>query len=167
MLFENHISWKLPKPETYPQAVFGAKRKYDIHTGIDIYVPYGTRVYPIKNGTIINIEWFTGTKSSPQTPWWNDTKAIWIQSENESEVFIYGELDIDETIEIGTKVSTSDCIGTVAEVLKVNKGKNPTTMLHIELYSSIPTETVIWNHNETKPELLLDPTDIIKGLKND
>lgn len=167
MLFESHIKWKLPTPDLYPQAMFGSVRKHDIHTGIDIYVPNNSKVFPIKNGYVVNIEWFTGTKSSPPTPWWNDTKAIWIQTEAEKEVFVYGEIEVNETIKIGTKVSTNDYIGTIAQVLKTNKGINPTTMLHLELYSNIPTETVIWNHDKIKPELLLDPTDILKGLTND
>lgn len=162
MLFENHISWSLPTKETYPQALFAAKRKYDIHTGIDIYVPLHTKVFPIESGKVINIEWFTGKFSKPPTEWWNDTKAVWVQSQN-GMVFVYGE--IETTIKIGDFVSTNTCIGTVLQVLKKEKNKNPLTMLHIELYSNIPKETVIWNHGENQPEGLLNPLDYIEELK--
>jgi len=145
-------------------ARFGAVRKHDIHTGIDIYLPYGTKVYPIEDGVVVNVEWFTGTKSNPPTPWWKDTQAVWVQSSNSNKlVFVYGEIDTD--IAIGTKVSVNDCIGTIAEVLKKDKGKNPTTMLHLELYSDIPEQTVIWNIGEPMPNLLMDPTVYISKIK--
>lgn len=42
--------------------VFGAVRKYDIHTGIDLYCESGDHVYAIEDGIVVNVCHFTGPK---------------------------------------------------------------------------------------------------------
>jgi murein DD-endopeptidase MepM/ murein hydrolase activator NlpD len=43
--------------------VFGAVRKYDIHTGIDLYCELEDPVYAIEDGVVVNVCHFTGSKS--------------------------------------------------------------------------------------------------------
>ena len=138
---------------------FGFNRKHDIHTGVDLYCNPGEKVYPIEDGKVIAIIDFTGTKAD--SPWWNDTRAILI--EGESGVFVYGELT--ETVNVGDVVSTGTSIGEVKTVLLKDKGL-PMTMLHLELYKKGTTDVVWWKLGEAKPESLLDPTVILKEIKN-
>ena len=165
MLFESNVKWTFPTAETYPAGMFGAIRKHNIHTGIDLYVPFGTEVYPIEDGTVINIEWFTGPDSIPPSPWWNATEAVWVCSNNSDRVWVYGEVAANRAvINIGSKVTTKDVIGNVLQVLKKDKGVNPTTMLHLELYSNTPENTVVWELNEPKPDLLCDPMEYFTNV---
>lgn len=163
MLFNKNIHWEFPNTETFPQALFGAMRKHDIHTGIDIYVPEGTDVYPIKSGKVINVEWFTGINSKPPTSWWNDTQAVWVQ-DNDGFVWVYGELM--SSVSIGDTVNQETSLGQIKQVLKKDKQINSTSMLHLELYSAIPNETVVWLHEQEKPDLLLNPLDHIQKIKD-
>lgn len=55
---------------------FGYKRKYDIHTGVDLYCENSTEVFSIENGIVIDLCKFTGFDESP---WWEDTHAIVIK----------------------------------------------------------------------------------------
>lgn len=164
MLFDTQIKWSFPDKDLYPQAQFGAKRKHDIHTGIDIYVPEHTEVYSLIAGKVVNIEWFTGIKSIPPTPWWEDTQAIWVEdmSINPGYVLVYGEIKVNEKIAIGDFVDQDTVLGTIKKVLKKDKGINPTTMLHLELYESKPKETAIWLLDQEKPKGLLNPLNEMK-----
>lgn len=103
---------------------FGAVRKYDIHTGIDLYCEEGSIVSALEDGIVVAVEDFTGTKAN--SPWWNDTKAVLV--EGKSGVICYGE--IEPCVNVGDLIWAGDTIG---KVLKKNKGR-PTTMLHLELY---------------------------------
>jgi murein DD-endopeptidase MepM/ murein hydrolase activator NlpD len=110
------------------QGRFGGVRKFDIHTGVDLYCDDGEPVYAIENGTIVNIIKFTGEDS----PWWFETYAILV--EGNSGVILYGEL-YKPISSIGDKVTSGKQLGCVKRVLINDKGL-PTTMLHIELYES-------------------------------
>lgn len=152
-------TWPVPSvkksiPGKNTQGYFGAIRKYDIHTGIDIYCNPNCEVIAVESGVVKNIEEFTGPSAG--SPWWRETKAVWV--EGDSGVVVYGE--IDPIVNIGDKVSPGDLIGFVKTVLSNNKGL-PMTMLHIELYNKEMTETVWWKHGEEQPETLLDPTDFL------
>lgn len=86
--------WPIPSvvksfPGENTQGYFGAIRKYDIHTGIDIYCNSGCKVLAVESGVVKNVEIFTGPTAG--SPWWNETRAIWV--EGESGVVVYGEVD--------------------------------------------------------------------------
>lgn len=137
---------------------FGVKRKFDVHTGVDLYVQKGTPVFSVESGVVVNIVDFTGKNC--HSNWWMDTKAVFVQGE--SGVVVYGE--IAPHCEVGDSLVTGSLVGVVIPVLKKNKGR-PTTMLHIELLKHGSSHPVTWY--ERKPEVLLDPTPhLLEVAKN-
>jgi murein DD-endopeptidase MepM/ murein hydrolase activator NlpD len=162
--------WDLELPQGDHPGAFGAVRKFDIHTGVDLYCDEGTPVYAVEDGEVIAIEEFTGPNA--ESPWWHETLAVLVKGE--SGVVGYGEVSIGfvPTIEnppfikVGELVKRGDLIGWTKQVLKKDKGK-PMCMLHLELYLPKTTETVWWRKEgekanwwkDTKPPCLLDPTE--------
>lgn len=137
---------------------FGVKRKFDMHTGVDLYCNEGDEVYAIEEGTIVAIEWFTGP--SINMPWWNDTQAVAIRSSNGT--INYGEVKANSDFKVGDRVKEGDVIGWVTPVLKVDKGKVPSTsMLHLELYSEYTGDWALWEVGTEQPSNLLDPTRLL------
>lgn len=108
---------------------FGTQRKYDTHTGIDLYCEEGTPVMSMESGRIVNICDFTGEKAG--SPWWRDTKAVLI--EGESGIILYGEIQPLHYWRRGDQIAEGSIIGHVKTVIKNDKGK-PMTMLHMEWY---------------------------------
>ena len=151
----NNYKHKIP---TEGQASFGGVRKFDIHTGVDLYCNNETLVFAIEDGIVVNIENFTG--ESAGSPWWNETNSILI--EGESGVILYGELK--PLTAIGETIKKGELIGFVVPVLKKDKGVNPTTMLHMELYKHGTRESVWWKLDEPQPSELLDVTKILQNL---
>lgn len=149
--------WPLPGADRYSSyaGMFGAIRKHDIHTGMDIYCDPNQICTPVEDGVVTKIELFTGPNASPPSPWWNETYAIHV--EGKSGVVVYGEISPSKKIQVGKKVSVGQTMGQIKTVLKKDKGL-PMTMLHIELYKPGTTDTVVWNLGEPQPESLLDPT---------
>lgn len=142
-------------PDSNSQGLFGAIRKHDIHTGIDLYCNSRDIVYAIEDGVVVNVCSFTGPEAG--LPWWNDTKAVLI--EGKSGVILYGELDTQ--LMIGDTIYEGDIIGMILTVLKKDKGR-PMNMLHLELYKNgYRGDGEIWKLGEDKPEFLLDPTKLI------
>ncbi len=130
---------------------FGAIRKHDIHSGIDIYCDDNEKVFAIENGVVVNIVDFTGTFA--ESPWWEDTKAILIESA--SGVILYGELYYP-IVNIGDDISVGQHIGNVKTVLKKDKGL-PMCMLHIELYKhGYRGSGEFWFKIDKKPKDLLN-----------
>ncbi len=138
---------------------FGHKRKYDIHTGVDLYVPIETPVYAMEEGEVIKVAPFTGPHAG--LPWWNNTDAVYIKSTNI--VILYGE--IQSTVKIGDYIEPGQLIGHVIEVLKTNKGR-PTSMLHLEMHTQDSTAWYLWEELNNKPEKLLDPTPYLLQTLN-
>ena len=142
-------------------AMFGAIRKHDIHTGIDLHCPEGTKVYALRDGSLFCQEIFTGPRAG--SAWWNETFALFI--EDDTGVTVYGEIlprrDLDFRFltkeDYPTPIKAGELLGTVMKVLKKNKGK-PNSMLHLERYELGTKESVIWNLRTPRPEGLLDPT---------
>lgn len=134
---------------------FGAIRKYDIHTGVDLYCEPNSVVYALEDGIVIDVIDFTGKVAG--SPWWNDTKVILIKGA--SGVIAYGE--VKPLVRYNQKVKADQKIGKVLTVLKKDKGL-PMTMLHIELYENNVTDVVEWKLNAKQPKGLLDPTDLLK-----
>lgn len=108
---------KVDKFYTSKEGKFASKRKYDIHTGLDIYTAEGTPVYAIEDGIVIYQDWFTGLEVG--SSFWNTTSAIVIQGKH---TFVYGELKL-ENYTLGNKVKQGDLLGFVAKVLKKDKGR--------------------------------------------
>jgi len=100
----------IPGPET--QGYFGAIRKSDIHTRIDIYCEPDALVAAVESGVIINIEKFTG--ASVSSPWWEETDALWVNGP--SGVVVYGE--VSSKVSIGQQVNGGDTIGSVKTFLR-------------------------------------------------
>ena len=157
--------WKFPlkgwtgqiPQDTHPGS-FGAVRKFDVHTGVDLYCKEGTSFFAVENGVVVEIEVFTGPKA--ESPWWHETHAVLIGGP--TGVICYGE--VETSLKVGDKVLAGDELGTVKQVLKKDKGK-PRCMLHFELYEQGAVETVWWktdedaaDRREDRPEGLLDPT---------
>ena len=105
---------------------FGVRRKYNVHSGVDLYAPEGEPVYAIEDGIIVYAGQFTGRRCN--TPWWNDTRALYI--EGNTATIVYGEIQEVDGLIKGSSVKTGQLIGNVVPVLKVDKGK-PTSMLHL------------------------------------
>lgn len=133
-----------------PEGDFGAVRKHDIHTGIDLYCKENETVYAIETGIVQKIQPFTGKKAG--SGWWHDTEYIGVLGK--SGYIIYGE--ITPLVKEGDKVLAGQAIAQVKTVLKKDKGR-PMNMLHLELYSKVVNDPFIWNLNEEKKPELLDP----------
>lgn len=134
---------------------FGARRRYDVHTGVDLYCDPGTPVHAIESGVVVGKIQFTG--HAVGSPWWNDTWALLV--EGASGVIVYGEIDIQHSVE--SMINEGDVLGHVLRVLKHDKGK-PTSMLHVELYVPGTRDVVTWGLDEPKSIMLLDPTDLLR-----
>lgn len=145
--------WEGPAALPDGPGMFGAVRKHDVHTGVDLYTYPGMPVLAVEDGLVVAVEDFTGPVAG--SPWWHDTQAVLV--EGASGVVCYGELAVGKGIVVGVEVRRQDCLGCVRTVLRKSKGR-PTTMLHLELYQHGTRETVWWHHEEPRPAHLLDPT---------
>ena len=121
------IKTYIPLDTIPPANRFGARRKFDVHTGVDLFAPVGEPVLAFEKGIVIDVCTFTG--ASIGMPWWEETQCVSVKGA--SGVILYGE--IDPKVTIGQKVREGDLIGTVLKVLVKDKGK-PMSMLHIEWY---------------------------------
>ena len=74
-------SWPLSSTPLMPDepGQFGAKRRHDIHTGVDLYCEMGTDVLAVEAGVVTKVVWFTGSQAPGLGEWWNDTLAILIE----------------------------------------------------------------------------------------
>ena len=87
---------------TYPHlGAFGASRKHDIHTGVDLYCNAGDSVYAVESGIVKAKGVFTGKKNG--TGWWNDTDYIIVSGKSGN--VVYGEIEISSNWKIGDSVS--------------------------------------------------------------
>ncbi len=130
------------------EGMFGAQRKHDVHTGIDLYAPVGTEVMAIYDGEVIGVENFTGPEVG--SPWWNTTQAVYIVhpvNRVAEVVVVYGE--ISPIVKVGQRVLSGQVIGHVQQVLKKDKGK-PMSMLHLENYVVRPSGSPI-DYSTFKP----------------
>jgi len=156
-----HWDGYIPNLSNGHPGAFGAIRKHDIHTGVDLYVKQtnSNTVKSVEAGIVVAIVNFTGPKA--ESPWWNETKAILI--EGKSGVVCYGELEPRETIFLDKEVIAGEILGSIIPVFGKEKIKNEienhsNLMLHIELYTKGTKEPVWWKLNESQPKNLLDPT---------
>ena len=147
-----------PLPRKGDLGAFGTVRRFDIHTGIDLYCKEDAAVSSIEEGVVVAVEKFTGEHAG--SPWWNNTWAVLV--EGPSGVICYGE--IVPSVEVGQRVHMGGLLGHVTPVLKKDKGVTPVTMLHFELYEEGTRESVWWRLGEPCPENLKDPTSLLKKL---
>ena len=107
---------------------------------------------------MVQVAWFTGP--SADSPWWRDTRAVYV--EGASGVITYGE--VEEDVKEGDKVvEAGQVIGYVVPVVKQWKGR-PMSMLHLELCDSGWMDAWgEWGVGAPKPEHLKDPTDLFLG----
>lgn len=139
---------------------FGVTRKYDMHTGVDLYCEEYAEVVAMEDGEVIAIEWFTGEVID--MPWWNNTKAIAVKGK--SGVINYGEVVPHDDLKVGDKVLEGQLLGWVTAVLKKDKGKVPSiSMLHLELYTEYDGNWGLWEIDKPQPKNLLNPTEILKN----
>jgi hypothetical protein len=131
-------------------------RRFDVHCGIDLYAPMGAPVCAMEKGHVIRVDWFTGP--SADTPWWNDTRAVYVKGE--SGVIVYGE--IQEDVKEGDEVLAGQVIACVVPVLRHRKGR-PMSMLHLELYDRGWADT-LGNVENEEALSVKDPTDLFRGL---
>lgn len=156
----------LPR-ENHPGA-FGTVRKYDVHSGVDIYCKKDSLVYAVESGKVVGIGNFTGPEAG--SPWWNNTQYILV--EGASGVINYGEIEIPVGIQVGRNLNKGDYIGKVIPVLKEGKERSDIPghsryMLHMELYQHGVKEPIMnWPHNSGKPDILLNPTNILQDANN-
>jgi len=156
------FAWKGEIPTGDHPGAFAAVRKYDIHTGVDLYVPEPCLVYAVEPGIVVAIEEFTGPKAG--SPWWLPTQAILI--EGPSGVVCYGEVSTVK-LKVGDVIEQGQILACVSPVLKKNKERadvpdHSRFMLHFELYEHGTKETVWWHKECPVPKNLLDPTDLLK-----
>lgn len=159
--------WKF---QTNSANLFGAVRKYDVHTGIDIFMHEDAPVYLPFDGEVVKIGNFTGTNAEPfPSPWWNDTQYVIIKHMIPAfywygdlilKYVLYGEIEVSREIKIGDKLPEGTIIGNILEVLRNDKG-SPTSMLHVEMYNEIPEYPVVLDHSESIPTCLEDPYDFL------
>lgn len=143
----------VPKSLPVGPGEFSATRKFDTHTGVDLYCEEGQQVIAVEDGKVVAVEHFTGYEESP---WWENTEAVLI--EGESGVVLYGE--ITPSVKMGDVIRRGQLIGTVKRVLKEDKGL-PTSMLHLELYLPGTINSEWWVFD--RPKNLLDPTEKLKN----
>jgi hypothetical protein len=110
---------------------FMVKRKFDVHTGVDLYAAEATPVYAVEDEEVVSIRPFTVEKAG--TPFWNDTEAVDI--EGATGTICYGEIrpHRELPLEVGLFVKKGSAIGAVKSVLKEYKGK-PMSMLHFAIH---------------------------------
>lgn len=174
-----HYGWDGFIPENPHPGSFGKVRKFDTHTGVDLYVPEGKdrAVQPVQPGVVVDIVDFTGANVIDQEgkpmSWWNDTKAVLVKGA--SGVVVYGEIEPNPTLTVGSKVGyyIPGGIGTVIPVLPPSKIRpdiphHSNSMLHIELYESEVAEKNFrwgtWENGKDRPAGLLDPTPYLKDM---
>jgi hypothetical protein len=113
-------------------------------------------------GKIISIEWFTGPSIS--MPWWNDTRAVYV--EGNTGVFNYGEIQELPHLKIGDFVDQGAVLGSVLNVLRKYKGR-PMSMLHVELYDhGYVDDWGEWKIGYPKPAHLRNPAPYLLSIQN-
>lgn len=144
-----------------PEALFGFKRKFDIHTGIDLYCVHQQPVYAIEDGIICKIDLFTGPNIGSE--WWNETQYLGVLGK--SGYIIYGEIIVDKQLKVGQSIKAGELCGVVETVLKKDKGR-PMNMLHIELYNQFIDDPIVWKLNEDQDSRILNPIILFSPHKH-
>lgn len=145
------------------QGSFGALRKHDVHTGVDLYTVEGASVLAMEEGEVVAVVDFTGP---PESPWWLFTKAVMV--EGASGVLCYGE--VETRLQTGDRVLRAEPIANVLPVLKevrIDIPGHSRFMLHLELYDRGVREPVTWRLGEPCPKGLRDPLPLLSRAWNE
>jgi hypothetical protein len=146
-----------PVPVAPHQGGFGAVRRHDYHTGVDLYVADGTPLIAIEAGYVVKLGLFTGANVG--TPWWNETWAVLIEGAHGG--ICYGEIQAEAWLRPGVFVQEGALLGIVRQVLRTDKGL-PTSMLHVEQYrTGYRGDWAEWALGLPQPEGLMDPTSLL------
>ena len=166
-------------PRYNEPGAFGAKRKFDIHEGVDIYCVENSHVHAVEDGEVVDSYQYTGV--NVDCNWWNDTWCIKVKGK--SGVVTYGELAMPSSLpqvtlddgtecgikypKVGTQIKAGDFIGIVGRVLKENKLRpdirhHNTSMLHMELRTE-SCHLDGWKLDGDRDKRLLDPTPYLKS----
>jgi len=167
--------WPLPGVpyDTHPRGKYGVVRRFDRHTGIDLYAEEGSKVVSMTDGYIKHLGPFTGPgvvcDDYPNgSDWWLPTEYIVI--EHGGVLVLYGEILVNFHVrerwkdKLGSKyLEAGTTLGTVKRVLRHDKG-TPTSMLHVEQLREWTSRCpVVWGReDEDPPKELMDPTNLIK-----
>jgi hypothetical protein len=154
-------TWSLPVGKYHP-AGFGARRKYNLHTGIDLFCEHMQPVASVEAGTIISLKDFSKRKN--KSPWLNRTRVILI--EGKTGVSAYCNVIERKGLKVGDEVRSGEIIGNVVRLNKKKRRKD-VCMLHLELYAKGTRKRVTWSYNFPKPPQLLDPSKHLLGIITD
>lgn len=144
---------------------FGAKRKHDVHAGVDLYTKEHAIVRAVEDGKFIGTYAFTG--ASVGSPWWNETKAMVVKGN--SGYIIYGEVQelFKGSLGYGDQIKKGQMIGKVIPVLPEYKKRDDIPchsnyMLHLEVMSEFDKHGQepfsYWELDKEKPNTTIDPT---------
>lgn len=166
---EIESSWHPPinnfiLPDSIYPGSFGFVRKYDVHTGIDLYCKYKEPVFAVEDSYFVSVNKFTGPDVG--SPWWYETYYMMLKGK--SGVVCYGEIFYPYIN--GHYYKRGQLIGYVAKVLPDDKLRldipnHSTSMLHIELYKHGTSSPVEWKLNSPKPANLLNPYFRLSNIK--
>lgn len=134
---------------------FGCPRKFDIHTGIDLYGDEGDIIRAIRSGEVIRNSQFTGEALG--FAFWLDTDAVLIK--DEFGFYLYGELK--SSLKEGDEIRSGDIVGRLLPVLPTKKLRkdipgHSNVMLHLERYDLTYDPNKIYNDGLSWPSWELD-----------
>jgi phosphopantothenoylcysteine decarboxylase len=171
--------WPLPgiKYHSHGRGSFGVVRKFDRHTGVDLYAPVGQGVVAMDAGKLVHVGPFTGPEVQcghyPNgSPWWLPTDCVVI---DQGDILVlYGEITASRNIrakwkcpsDYGRDIERGEPIGEVARVLRHDKG-TPTSMLHLEQLRSWDDGCpLVWGRDQINPpDPLMDVTLMVERAK--
>lgn len=151
-------TWSVPLGKYHP-AGFGAKRPFNLHSGVDLFCDHNQPLATVEDGIVVGIRDF-GKRQQNDAPWLNRTRVVLI--EGKTGVVAYCNVKERNNLKIGQQVKAGEIIGNVIRINKKKKRKD-TCMLHLELYAKGTRKRVTWSYNFPKPPQLLDPTSFLLG----
>ncbi len=145
--------------------VFGHARRFEHHSGVDLYCAADQPVHAIEAGRVVAIEWFTGPRSTPTSPWWNETQAVLIEALTGDHVLVYGE--IEALVRVGDIIAAGAVVGWVSVPVLMNFKGRPTRMLHMEMLAPGQHASLVWPLGTERPANLWDPTPLLLAARGD
>ncbi len=147
-------------PRAPHPGAFGVNRRYEVHTGVDLYCAPKTPVRAMAGGLVIDVFPFTGLHAD--SAWWLDTWAILIGG---TYTINYGECV--PYVRVGDNVRAGEIIGYVIPVLPPHKLRadiphHSTSMLHLEMYTCGTRCCSQWKLGARQPGRLIDPTSYLE-----
>jgi len=91
------------------------------HAGCDLYYPQGTKIYAVKDGTVV------------RGPYYFYANTYAIEVDHGTFLARYGEIQSNAQVKVGDSVSAGQHIAQVGHLVGINV---PSDMLHFEMYSN-------------------------------